>query len=149
TQVDRCPIEICQPAKSAGPYVYENEEWLPRGWIVRHAIVLVGPSRPVFEAALKILHRPEFDPAGTVILQASPGETIVPPVDGVGGVGVDVRKAVRWESGQAGRVLSELLRQDTPGPRPAAVSRRASRDIAFSVPSHGARGQPERIAMYP
>jgi hypothetical protein len=149
TQVDRCPIEICQPAKSAGPYVYENEEWLPRGWVVRHAIVLVGPSRPVFEAALKILHRSEFDPAGVVILQASPGEKIVPPVDGLFSVGVDAPNALRWESEEAQQILAQLLRQDTPGLQTATFSRPDNNNIEFGAPADGWLVASERIAMYP
>jgi hypothetical protein len=148
-KVERCPVEICQPAKSAGPYVYENHEWLPRGWVVRHAIVLVGPSRQVFEAALKILHMPEFDPARTVILQALPGEAIVPPVDGLFSVGVDVPNALAWGSEEAPQVLTDLLKRESRGLQPAVFTRRNNNDLEFRSPADGWLVASEKLALYP
>lgn len=57
------PCRECQPAKSAGPFLYENLEWLPRAWIVPRC-VSVGGDRPTY----RLLDDPRFDARRLVIL---------------------------------------------------------------------------------
>jgi len=72
-----CPVEICQPRKSSGPYIYENMRCLPRAWTVTHAVVFVGSEAEAnFQAALDVLVQPWFDPATLVVLQVQPGTPI-------------------------------------------------------------------------
>src|SRR5262245_34172853 len=148
-EVGPCPVETCQPAKSAGPYVYENDGWLPRGWIVQHAIVLVGPPRPVFEAALEILRMPEFDPARTVILQATAADRILPPIDGVFTVGADAPNALRWPGVSAKEALAQLLRLDSAGLQPAGFTRHDNNDLEFRAAADGWLVASEKMALYP
>ena len=81
-RVPSCPVQICQPAKTAGTYIYENRQWLPRAWVVSHAIGIVGPARPAFEATLDVMSMPEFDPARVAVFQFEPGAAI-PDLDRV------------------------------------------------------------------
>jgi hypothetical protein len=74
TMVPRCAIEVCQPTKSAGPFIYENDRVLPRLFRVSRTLVLVGEPRKVFEASLDIMKQPAFDPGQVAILQIVPGE---------------------------------------------------------------------------
>jgi hypothetical protein len=148
-EVGRCPVETCQPAASAGPYVYENDQWLPRGWVVQHAIVLVGPPRPVFEAALEILRMPEFDPARIVILQATAADMILPPIDAVFAVGTDAPNALRWSTDSAKEALAQLLRVDAAGLQPAGFTRYNNNDLEFRAAADGWLVASEKMALYP
>ena len=147
-QVEPCPVEICQPAKSAGPYIFENEQWLPRGWIVPHAIALIGPSRPVFEAALDVLRMPDFDPARTVVLHLAPGAAI-PAVDGLFSVGFDAPNAVRWGSADAQQLLLRLLRRELDTVQPAMFTRQGNNRIEFRASADGWLVASEKLALYP
>jgi hypothetical protein len=147
-QVDLCPVEICQPMKSAGPYIYENEQWLPRGWIVPHAIALIGPSRLVFEAALDLMRMKDFDPARTVVLHFAPGAAI-PPVDGRFAVGVDAPNAVPWGSADAKQLLSSLSRPGSHTFQPAMFMRPGNNRIELRAPADGWLVVSEKLALYP
>lgn len=147
-QVEPCPVDICQPAKSAGPYIYQNEQWLPRGWIVPHAIALVGPSQPVFEAALDVMRMPDFDPARMVVLHLAPGAA-VPQVDGLFSVGADTSNALRWGSDDAQQVLLRLLRREPGAIRPATFTRLGNNRIEFRAPVDGWLVASEKLALYP
>ena len=57
------PCRDCQPAKSAGPYLYENTEWLPRVWIVPRC-VSVSEELPTYQ----LMDDPRFDPRRVVTL---------------------------------------------------------------------------------
>lgn len=59
-----------QPAKSAGPYLYENLECLERAWIAPNAILVLGHSAERIEATYHLLDHPEFDPRRTVVIQS-------------------------------------------------------------------------------
>ena len=148
-EVERCPVEICQPAKSAGPYIYENKKWLPRGWVVQHAFVIVAPAGMGFDATLDILRMPTFDPARTAILQISAGEAIPAPVDGVFSVGVDVPNAVPLGSDEAEEKLSSLLERGTDDLRPAAFARRDNNHVEFRASSDGWLVASEKLSLYP
>lgn len=147
--VERCPVEICQPAKSAGPFVYENTRWLPRAWMVRHVIGLIGPPRPVFEAALLVMGMTGFDPANVAVLHIEPG-TPVPSVDGLFAVGADVPGAVRWNSADAHDALVSLLLKIKPEPVESAGFRRVGTNrIELIAPSDGWLVISEKLALYP
>jgi hypothetical protein len=61
------PCRECQPAKSAGPFLYENTEWLPRAWIVPRCVLLWGPPAERFPATYQLLDDARFDPRRLVI----------------------------------------------------------------------------------
>lgn len=54
--------------RSYGPYLYENEEFLPRAQISRHAILLIGNSQIVSSATYQIMLNDNFKPANSVII---------------------------------------------------------------------------------
>lgn len=56
------PCRECQPAKSAGPYLYENTEWLPRIWIVPRCVSAFDTL-----VAYRLMDDPRFDPHRLVI----------------------------------------------------------------------------------
>jgi hypothetical protein len=145
-QVQRCPIQVCQPAKSAGPYIYENQQWLPRAWVVPHAIALVGPERLVFAAALEMLAMEEFDPRQVVVLQLRSGATI-PPVDRLFALEVGVRGATPWNRDRSRQALSDA--GATHGTVQAATfSRRNNNRLEFQAPADGWLVMSEKLALY-
>ena len=146
-QVQRCPIEVCQPAKSAGPYIYENQQWLPRGWVVPHAIALTGPDRLVFAAALEMLAMEEFDPRQVVVLQFRSGAK-VPPVDRVFALEAGVRGATPWNRDRSREALAAAGR--APGVVQAAqFNRRTNNRLEFQAPADGWLVMSEKLALYP
>ncbi|MBI3467387.1 MAG: hypothetical protein HY000_30630 [Planctomycetes bacterium] len=58
------PCRECQPAKSAGPYLYENTEWLPRVWVAPRCVSVSG--EPV--VTYQLLDHPRFNPRRIVAL---------------------------------------------------------------------------------
>jgi hypothetical protein len=64
------PCSVCQPAKSAGPFLYENEDAMPRAWIVRDATTVLGDSAERLAVTYRLLDQPDFDPRRTVIVHA-------------------------------------------------------------------------------
>ena len=147
-EVERCPVEVCQPAKSSGPFIYENEQWLPRGWVASRAIALVGQPRPVFEAALDILQLPEFNPNSTVLLHLQPGD-VIPPVDGLFSIGADIPNVVQWGSAEATRLLLRLVDQEYEAVKQATFTRESSNLIEFDAPVAGWLVASEKLALYP
>jgi len=147
-EVERCPLEVCQPGKSSGPYIYENEYWLPRGWVASRAIGFVGPERPVFEAVLDVLRMPQFDPVTTVLLHLTPND-IVPPVDGLFAVGDEVRNVVSWGSPEAKQLLLRLLEQEPLDLQPATFSRHDNNHLEFGATANGWLVASEKLALYP
>jgi hypothetical protein len=59
-----------QPAKSAGPYLYENSQFLPRAWVVPRAILVLGDRAERIEAGYKLMDHVDFDPRQTVVIQS-------------------------------------------------------------------------------
>jgi len=67
--------------------------------MVRRAIALVGREQAVFEAALDIMQMPAFDPAHLAVLQI-PANAVVPPVDAVFPVEMEIAGTHRWRTGK-------------------------------------------------
>jgi hypothetical protein len=67
----------CQPAKSAGPYLYENSEWMPRAWVVPSAILVLGDRAERLEAAYQLLDNPDFDPRRVIVIQSDRAERAI------------------------------------------------------------------------
>ncbi len=61
---------VCQPAKSAGPFLYENEDAMPRAWMVPYADARVvhGNRAQRLAMALRWLDKDDVDARRTVFL---------------------------------------------------------------------------------
>jgi hypothetical protein len=148
TRVEPCPVAICQPAKAAGTYIYENSAWMPRAWMVRHAIALVGEKQRVFEAALDIMAMPAFDPATLVVLQLEKGAEI-PHVDQVFGVDIELPNALRWRTGYADDAFARLAAIAREPIDAVRVRRMNPNRMEFVAPSDGWMVASEQFALYP
>lgn len=151
-KVPPCPIETCQPAKSAGPYIYENTRRLPRAYRVPHAVAVVGPAREAFETALDILRDPGFDPSRVVLLQVAPG-TNVSRVDyavaaGPEEAGRSENPLPRWGTRAARRTVHALSAGDG-AVVPATVRRDGPNRIRIDAPGNGWLVVAEKLALYP
>lgn len=63
-------LDICQPRKSDGPYLYLNERFLPRAYAVDHAVLILGPEENAAQASYFLMLQPGYDPSTTALLQA-------------------------------------------------------------------------------
>jgi hypothetical protein len=148
-RVERCPVKTCQPAKSAGPFVYENTRVMPRAWVVRNVIAIVGEPRPAFEAALDVMGTEGFDPTRFVVLQFERGAA-VPPADVVFAVNGPLPGAVRWESADRADALADLLKPRAAQPIDAANMRRVSTNrLEIAAPADGWLVMSEKFALFP
>ncbi len=69
--VEKFPVSAAsQPRKSAGPFLYENDEWLTRAWIVPHAVLVLGDRAERLEAAYHLMDQAEFDPRRIAVIQS-------------------------------------------------------------------------------
>jgi hypothetical protein len=152
TVVPSCPVEICQPRKSSGPYIYENERLLPRSWIVEHAVGLVGARQANLEAALDVMTQNWFHPARLVILQLPPGAHL-PPVDLAFSTGSTRSSMHRWNSealAQVRKLSDEANSQGKPNPVwSATFSRPDLNRIRITAASSGWLVISERIGLFP
>jgi hypothetical protein len=148
TQAPPCPVSICQPAKSAGPYIHENERRLPRAWRVRHAIAVMGEPRAAFEATLDIQQLPEFDPGRCVLVAVPPGAA--PPQ-------ADLAIAARggpsslptWPSDEArAAVQRALVAAASDASQPAHFSRPDPNHMRIEAPGDGWLVVAERIGLF-
>ena len=146
-QVQHCPIQVCQPARSAGPYIYENQRWLPRAWVVPRAIAVVGPDRLVFAAALEMLAMEEFDPQQVVVLQFGSG-AVVPPVDRVFALESGIHGATPWNRDRSRQALA--LARGAPNTLPSAhVKRLTNNRLEVQAPADGWLVLSEKLSLYP
>ncbi|MAE43027.1 hypothetical protein CMO93_04600 [Candidatus Woesearchaeota archaeon] len=60
---------LCQPLKSKGPYLYENELYLPRAYVVNHSILIVGNEDQSLQIMYALMLNNKFDPSNTLIIQ--------------------------------------------------------------------------------
>ncbi len=60
--------DICQPKKSDGPYLYQNEKFLPRAYHVNQSIFVVGNKDGILQLAYFLIANENFDPSTTVIV---------------------------------------------------------------------------------
>jgi hypothetical protein len=146
-RVPRCPARVCQPEKSAGPYVYENREWLPRAWVVQHAIAVVGRSRAAFEAAMYAMAQGEFEPARVAVLQFEPG-AILPPVDRVFAVDADVPGASPWNHDRLRAALARATERAPRRVQAAGFRRPSTNRLEFQAPADGWLVMSEKLALY-
>ena len=54
--------------KEWGPYLYENELFLPRAYIVNNSILIVGEEGPVTQTNYALMLNQNFNPSNTVII---------------------------------------------------------------------------------
>jgi len=66
--VDSKGIQLCQSKKSRGPYLYENELFLPRAFFVDHGILVVGNRNQAIQNMYGLMLDSNFDPSNTVII---------------------------------------------------------------------------------
>lgn len=149
-EVTPCPLEICQPAKSAGPYVYENRRWLPPAYRVGHAIALIGEPRATFEAALDILGMPEFDPARCVLLQL-PAASPLPAVDAAVRVKGGPSALPAWDSPAGREAVRRALALAASAAAPLAgeLDRLDSNRLRVRAPGDGWLVVSERLSLFP
>jgi len=60
--------DICQPRKSDGPYLYQNEKFLPRAYNVEQSIFVVGNKDSIIPVVYFIIANTNFDPSTTIIV---------------------------------------------------------------------------------
>jgi len=54
-----------------GPYLYENEDFMPRFYFVKNAVLVIGENMPSEELIYSILLNKNFNPKTTVVIQGS------------------------------------------------------------------------------
>jgi len=64
---DEC--EECRPFFADGPYLYENERFLPRAYIVPNSILIVGDDEQVVQTMYGLMLDDNYDPSNTVIIK--------------------------------------------------------------------------------
>lgn len=62
-------IDICQPKKSDGPYLYKNKLFLPRAYIVSNSIFIVGEDEAVKQIMYGLMLDDNYNPSTTVIIK--------------------------------------------------------------------------------
>jgi hypothetical protein len=147
-QVPRCPLQICQPAKSSGPFIYEDDLWLPRAWRVPHTVAVVGPSRRAFEVALDILEMPQFDPSQVAVIQTTPEEPL-PNVDAAVATDPGIGNLQAWGSAEARATVESVLALPRRDPvQAASVKRLNGNRIRVEAPGNGWLVISERLALF-
>ena len=63
-------VDICQPKKSNGPYLYKNELFLPRAYFAEHGILVLGDKNSRDRLVFFLMLNPNFNPSDTVIINA-------------------------------------------------------------------------------
>ncbi len=61
-------INICQPKKSNGPYLYKNDLFLPRAYFAEHSILLLGDKNSADRIVFFLMMNPKFNPSNTVLI---------------------------------------------------------------------------------
>ncbi len=74
----------CQPAKSAGPLLYENTAAMPRAWVVPRATFATGSRAARLDAAYRRMDAPDFDPRHEVVILSDRAveSPVAGPLDG-------------------------------------------------------------------
>ncbi len=63
-------IDICQPKKSDGPYLYRNDLFLPRAYFADKSILILGERAKAENAVYQILLNDNFNPADAMVVGA-------------------------------------------------------------------------------
>lgn len=92
-------IDICQPRKSDGPYLYGNKLLLPRVFFVEKSILAYGDAANLREIIYYVLLNNNFDPS----------ETIVVSSDSVGDLSIDFLKKFDMVLIAGGTLTPQLL----------------------------------------
>ena len=62
-----CPS--CNPLKAAGPYLYENEKYLPRAYITNNAVLVYGKNKQnVQQLTYGLILTKEFNPQNMIVI---------------------------------------------------------------------------------
>jgi hypothetical protein len=64
-----CFPELEQWNKAWGPYLYENEEFMPRAFIVNNSILIVGEEQSATQTIYSLMLDNGFNPSNTVIIR--------------------------------------------------------------------------------
>jgi hypothetical protein len=64
-----CIPDYIQGYKAWGPYLYENEKFLPRAYVVENSVLVVGNEEPVTQTIYALMLNPNFNPANAVIIR--------------------------------------------------------------------------------
>ncbi|KHO46515.1 MAG: hypothetical protein QS99_C0007G0023 [archaeon GW2011_AR4] len=59
---------LCQPIKIGGPYLYQNDLWLPRYYHAPNAVLVIGSRDNKLQAMYFLLTNPNLNPAKTIII---------------------------------------------------------------------------------
>ncbi len=73
-------IDICQPRKSDGPYLYRNEMFLPRAFFADNSILALGDEGNARNAVFYLLASKNLDPSNTVVISQETLEGISPKI---------------------------------------------------------------------
>jgi hypothetical protein len=147
TRVSACPLSVCQPGKSAGTYIYENEHWMPRAWRVPRAVALVGEGRATFETALDLMHLPSFDPWKVVVVQVQSAAQ-APDADLTFAVGQDIVGLKRWGTAEARVAFDSLLNFSAEPPVAVEFRRNHSNRFEVRAPGNGWLVVSEKVALF-
>lgn len=60
--------DICQPRKSDGPYLYQNEKFLPRAFMVNRSILVAGNKNSLLQIVYFLMLDANFNPSNNVIV---------------------------------------------------------------------------------
>jgi hypothetical protein len=111
--VNEFPVSpLSQPAKSAGPYLYENEEWMPRAWIVPHAVLVLGDRAERLMAVYLLLDHPRFSPRHAVVIHPDRGPDTLSPEELAEFDAVIIPS--RWSSSEIGERLNRIRGAEPP-----------------------------------
>ncbi|MBU0628033.1 MAG: hypothetical protein KKC75_02500 [Nanoarchaeota archaeon] len=64
-----CYPEYDQLAKAWGPYLYENEQFLPRAYILNESVLVVGEDDAVTQTIYALMLNENFNPSNLVIIR--------------------------------------------------------------------------------
>lgn len=64
-----CFINMEQIKKIGGPYLYENEKFIPRAYIVNNSILVVGKEENAMQIIYGLMLNEQFNPSNTVIIR--------------------------------------------------------------------------------
>jgi len=63
-------IDICQPKKSDGPYLYKNDIFLPRAFFAQKSILVYGDAANSRDIVYYIMLNNKFDPSGAIAVSS-------------------------------------------------------------------------------
>lgn len=163
---------LCQPDKSDGPYIYANDDSLPRAWFTPNAIVVLGEKATRRLAVYRIMDLEDFAPDRTVVIElANEHSSVLQTLPGIRAVILAVRNpepdgpaqahlpdvpVVRWNpwTEPAPRALLDVVNdvQRLPAPTPSVSYRKitnARRRLETATDEPGYIVLSEKFASFP